>query len=418
MSMIQPLVQSLILKRFRSVPSERVELDNPTFLVGRNGSGKSNLVDAFSFLSDAMTVPLQAVFDRRGGISAVRNRTSGQSYPPNLGLAITFGPINGEAKGGRYAFEVRALPNYGFEVVKEQCLVEASKGSRSWFEREKGAFRSNVKGLDPALDPTALALPLVGGDARFAPVVSALSRFRVYSIEPPKLREMQDPDGGTSLRRDGSNAASVLQEIGRHSKEQMERICEILATIVPNTKAVRVRKHGNKLSLEFTQEWHDRARDSLSVGEAPDAKEKKLRFEAFNMSDGTLRALGLLTAVFQRPSPSLVAIEEPEATIHPGALGAVLDLIHGAAKRMQVVVTTHSPEVLDAKWIRAEHLRIVEWGHGATRIGDLSQVTKEALRDHVMGAGELLRSNALRPEPLFEDVSIPMLPNLFEQVDG
>jgi len=418
---VKPVVRSLILKRFRSIPSERIEFDNPTFLVGRNGSGKSNLVDAFSFLADSMAVPLQAVFDRRGGIAAVRNRTSGKGgYPPNLGLGVVFGPINGGAKAGRYAFEVRALPNYGFEVVKEQCLVEHANGSRSWFEREKGSFRSNVKGLDPSLDATAISLPLVGGDARFAPVVSALSRFRVYSIEPPKLREMQDPDGGTSLRKDGSNAASVLQEIGRQSPEQLVRVGEILATIVPNTRAVRVRKHGNKLSLEFTQEWDDGGKDTREwkVGEkAADGDLKTLRFEAFNMSDGTLRALGLLAAVFQRPAPSLIAIEEPEATIHPGALGAVLDLIRHAAKHMQVVVTTHSPEVLDAKWIREEHLRIVEWGHGATRVGDLSEATRDALRDHVMGAGELLRSNALRAEPLFEDLAHPPQPSLFEPVD-
>jgi len=416
---VQPIVRSLILKRFRSVPSERIEFCNPTFLVGRNGSGKSNLVDAFSFFADAMTVPLQAVFDRRGGITAVRNRTSGKSYPPNLGLAVVFGAINGGA-GGRYAFEIRALKNYGFDVVKEQCLVHHGNGSRSWFERDKGVFRSNVKGLDPALDPAALSLPLVGGDARFAPIVSALSRFRVYSIEPPKLREMQDPDGGTSLRKDGSNAASVLQEIARRSPEQLDRVCELLGTIVPNTRSVRVKKHGNKLSLEFTQEWDDRANEQdWRVGErSTDAKAKSLRFEAFNMSDGTLRALGLLTAVYQRPAPSLIAVEEPEATIHPGTLGAVLDLLRHAAKTMQVVVTTHSPEVLDAKWIRAEHLRIVEWGRGATGVSDLSEATRDALKDHVMGAGELLRSNALRAEPLFEDVSHPPQPNLFEPVDA
>ena len=418
--MLQPVVRSLILKRFRSFPSERIELDNPTFLVGRNGSGKSNLIDAFSFLSDAMAAPLQAVFDRRGGITAVRNRTSGKSYPPNLGLGVEFGNINGTATSGRYAFEVRALPNYGFEVVREQCRVENSNSTRAWFERERGSFRSNVHGLDPALDPAALSIPLVGGDARFAPVVSALSRFRVYSIEPSKLREMQDPDGGTSLRRDGSNAASVLQEIGRHSAEQLDRVGEILATIVPNTRAVRVRKHGNKLSLEFTQEWDDADRESKkwSVGEGSDAAESKsLRFEAFNMSDGTLRALGLLAAVFQRPAPSLIAIEEPEATIHPGALGAVLELLRHAAKNMQVVVTTHSPDLLDAKWIEPKHLRVVEWANGATRVGDLSEATRRALRDQLMGAGELLRSNALRAEPLFADVTHPPQASLFDTVE-
>jgi len=134
------------------------------------------------------------------------------------------------------------------------------------------------------------------------------------------------------------------------------------------------------------------------------------------MSDGTLRALGLLTAVFQRPRPSLVVIEEPEATIHPGALEALLELLRHAAKSMQVVVTTHSPEVLDTKWIKAEHLRVVEWRHGATRVGDLSESTRSALREHIVGAGEMLRSNALRTESLFDNVERPAEPTLFDAV--
>ena len=93
---MDPMIRKLILKRFRSIPSEEVAFDNPTILVGRNGSGKSNFVDAFAFLAEAMVSPLQAVLDRRGGIGAVRNRTSGQSYPPNVGFAVEFGPLNGE----------------------------------------------------------------------------------------------------------------------------------------------------------------------------------------------------------------------------------------------------------------------------------------------------------------------------------
>ena len=97
---------------------------------------------------------------------------------------------------------------------------------------------------------------------------------------------MQDPDSGTSLRSDGSNAASVLQEIERRSADDLNRICELLETIVPQTTKVQSKKHGNKLSLEFTQEW---------------TKSKKVKFESFSMSDGTLHALGLLTAVYQFP---------------------------------------------------------------------------------------------------------------------
>ncbi len=160
-----PPVTRIIIKRFRSFPTATLVFDNPLFVVGRNGSGKSNLADAFSFVSEAMSSPLQAVFDRRGGIGAIRNRSSGQSFPPNLGLAFEFGPVNG-IDGGRFAFEVKALPNYGYRIVHEQCLVRKNDGNRWWFDRAD-KWKSNVEGLTPALEPSALALPLVGGDERF-----------------------------------------------------------------------------------------------------------------------------------------------------------------------------------------------------------------------------------------------------------
>jgi len=397
------LIKRLLLKRFRSFPSASVEFDNPVFLIGQNGAGKSNFADIFSFLSEAMSSPLQAVFDKRGGISAVRNRAASRSRPPHLGLCVNLGPINDGIKEGRFAFEIRALPNYGFEVVREQCEVWDREGVRHWYDREKD-FRTgpSVKGLNPALDPTALCLPVVGGDARFAPIVRFLGRMRGYSIEPRQLREMQDPDGGTTLRSDGGNAASVLQELRRSDPEQITRVCEILEKIVPNTKSVRTKKHGNKLSMEFTQNW---------------GQEISLKFEAFNMSDGTLRAFGLLMAVFQQPPPSVLVIEEPEATIHPGALGSVLDLIRHASSKMQVIVTTHSPELLDAEWIKDQHLRIVTWEEGASHVRTLSDASRDALREHLMGAGELLRCGAMEAQPghlfkesieqdrLFEDLS-------------
>jgi predicted ATPase len=391
---MEPTIKQLVLKRFRSIPSERITFDNPTIFVGRNGSGKSNLVSAFSFLADAMASPLQAVFDKAGGISTVRNRTSGRSYPPNLGLRVDFGRLNGKASSGFYAFEVRALKNYGFSVVREQCSVGGA-----WFDRIGTKFTSNVGGMKPSLDPSSLSLPLVGGEAKFAPVLRTLASMRVYSIEPGKLREMQDPDSGTSLKPDGSNVTSVLKEIERQSDRDFERISDILATIVPNTKQVEVKKHGKNLSLEFTQEWGER---------------KRLKFEGFSMSDGTLRAIGMLAAVFQRPVPSLIAVEEPEATIHPGALESVLDLLRHASKHMQVVITTHSPELLDAKWITDQHLRIVEWTEGATRVAPVSDATRKALHDHLMGAGELLRSNALDPASLFDHEEKLVQGELFE----
>ena len=305
-------------------------------------------------------------------------------------------------EGGRFAFEVRALPNYGFRIVREQCILRTADGQRWWFDRTSDSWSSNADGLTPALEPTALALPLVGGDGRFAPVFKLLGAMRVYSIEPAKLREMQDPDSGVALKSDGGNSASVLQELttrGAEASVTRAEIQDFLEAIVPDTKSVKPKKHGNKLSMSFSQQWSD---------------DKKLSFDAFSMSDGTLRSLGLILAVFQKPSPSVLVIEEPEATIHPGALGAVLDLIRRASKTMQVLVTTHSPELLDASWISDENLRIVSWHEGASHVLRPSDATRAAIRNHLMGAGELLRSNALITEPLFTAKDALNTGDLFE----
>ncbi len=386
--MSEPVLRQLTLKRFRSLPAEVVEFDNPTFLVGQNGSGKSNFADAFAFIAEAMASPLQAVLARRGGFSAVGNRSSARGRPSNLGLAVLMQNLDDDTTEARYAFELSPLKTYGFEVVREQCIVDRVDGSRSWFDRRatSAGWRSNVSSLVPVMEPNALALPLVGGDTRFQSVLRFLSDMQICQIEPAALRDPQNPDEGIRLHPDGSNAASVLREIERAAPEDWKRILELLESIVPRTVDVQPKKHGIKLTLEFAQDW---------------GLKERVKFEAFNMSDGTLRVLGLLAAVYQRPRPSLLVIEEPEATIHPGALGSVLDVLHHARRFMQVVVTTHSPDILDAKWIEDRHLRTVNWQKGKTRIGGVSPEVRRALGEHLMGAGELLRANALTSAELF-----------------
>ena len=102
--------------------------------------------------------------------------------------------------------------------------------------------------------------------------------------------------------------------------------------------------------------------------------------------------MGYLMALFQSNSPPLIAVEEPEATIHPGALESLLEMLLTASADVQVVMTTHSPELLDAKWITDRHLRMVDWRDGATHVGSVSGANRAALQQHLMGAGELLRA--------------------------
>ena len=121
------------------------------------------------------------------------------------------------------------------------------------------------------------------------------------------------------------------------------------------------------------------------------------------MSDGTMRLAGILGAFLQSSRPPVIALEEPESIIHPEALSALLDLIRGFSRDSQVIVTTHSPDLLDCKWLEPENIRVATWSEGVTRIQNLSVAGAETLRQHLMGAGEMMRTEGLQPGKLFHE---------------
>ena len=351
------------------------------------------MADAFSFIAEAMTEPLRTVFDRRGGYRGVAYRD--QRSQEGLTIGVELRNIGLWTPRAIYAFVLQPHGDDGFKVQREVCEVTDEKGSVKRFTRTETGFMDNPEidirepveeggemVLKPALEHDALVLPLVAGLHPFREVRDVLSDMRVYKIDPLALRDPQIPDEGKRLLANGGNAASVLKRLGHSFPEELPNVCDLLAAIVPGMTDVKPTPYGKRLSLEFIQQW----------------RSDEVTFDAADMSDGSLRALGLIIAVFQVPKPPIVVIEEPELTMHPGALGAILDLLQHASERMQVVVTTHSPDILDARWMEERHLRLVEWEDGKTRVSPLSKASRGILDDGIMRAGELLRSNALRAE--------------------
>jgi predicted ATPase len=132
------------------------------------------------------------------------------------------------------------------------------------------------------------------------------------------------------------------------------------------------------------------------------------------MSDGTLRALGVLVALFQAPANAhqpyrLVGIEEPEMALHPAASGVLTDSLQDASRYSQVLVTSHSPDLLDDQSISDEAIIAVVAEHGDTKIGRLDEAGRSALQDHLYTAGELLRMDQLRPDPAESNIKLSQL---------
>jgi predicted ATPase len=376
----------VLLRNYKSIANCSVKLGSLNFLVGPNGAGKSNFLDALRLVTESLNTTLDHALRERGGIGEVRRRSSG--HPTHFGIRLEFTLPTGGS--GYYAFRIGALSKGGFEVQQEKLRIYGPTAlDTSFYEVEGGTVTGSQPKIMSAATPDRLLLVAVSGLPEFRPVYNALSHMGFYNLNPDVIRDLQTPDAGEVLRRDGSNLASVLSLMKKEHSEARDRIVEFLAHVVPGVQDVSVKQIQKKETLEFKQK----------VG----SNELPWSFSAENMSDGTLRALGVLTALFQSVNGGasrvpLVGIEEPEVAVHPGAAAVLRDALRTAARSTQVVVTSHSPDLLADKDVKDESIIGVANVNGETKIGPLTEAGRSAIRDRLYTAGELLRLDQLEPD--------------------
>lgn len=378
----------VVLKNYKSIAACDVRLRPLVFLVGPNGSGKSNFLDALRLVADSLNTSLDHALRDRGGIKEVRRRSGG--HPTHFGIRLEFQLPNGAE--GYYAFRIGARPQGGYEVQTEECEIwnPAALAQKAYYTVREGIVAGASVTVAPAAASDRLYLVHASGLPEFRPLYEALLHMGFYNLNPDRIRDLQPPDAGKVLVRDGSNLASVLGQLEQHSAPTKKRVEEYLSHVVPGITHVDVKHVGPKETLEFRQQ----------VG----ANEHPWRFFAANMSDGTLRALGVLVALFQSSNGQqqrvpLVGIEEPEIALHPAAAGVLRDCLCDASETTQIVVTSHSPDLLDDNEIPAEWILPVVAEQGVTTIGPLDEAGRSAIREHLYTPGELLRLNQLTPDP-------------------
>lgn len=382
-----PFLRRVVLKNYKSIAACDVHLRQLTFLVGPNGAGKSNFLDALRFVNDSLRTSLDHALRDRGGINEVRRRSGG--HPTHFGMRLEFTLRSGQT--GHYAFRIGARSKGAYEVQQEECFLDTTEvdGSPQYFRTRGGEVETSAQ-IAPALASDRLYLVNASGLPEFRPVYEAFSQMGFYNLNPASMRDLQQPDAGLLLSRDGSNLASVLAAMNAEQPELKHRIEEYLSKIVPGVRGVEARSIGPKETLEFKQ--------TVAGSQNP------WRFLAVNMSDGTLRALGVLVALFQSgngsgPYVPLVGIEEPEVALHPAAAGVLFDSLLEASRRTQVVVTSHSPDLLDNQSLDTDAILAVTAPAGTTLIAPLDLAGRSALRERLYTAGELLRYNQLTPDP-------------------
>jgi predicted ATPase len=396
-----PYIREIFVSNYKSMQRVATTLEPFTLLVGPNGAGKSNFIDCLAFVQECLSESVETAVRNRGGFAAVvwggglveasaASRPSTPSYwasfhAKTLTVEVRLVLELGQGATAEYGIGLLRALDGATVVSRERCSLRRPGNQDVGFEVDAGEFVKEIPGIRPRLSRDHLALFAASATEEFRPLYDFLTSMRFYSILPSSLRELQESDSGRFLRPDGSNAAAVLRRLAEDPKKRdtYERVCRLLGIVVEGIKKVEYRPVGSKETLLFTQE----------KGEGG-----TMEFEPRSMSDGTLRVLGLLLAIYQAGNPTVVGIEEPETTVHPAAADAIVEALLDAARERQVLVTTHSPDILDYKDLNDAQIRAVAVRDGSTLVCPVSAATREAIRSHLYTPGELLSCDELNPD--------------------
>lgn len=360
-----PRIERLRVSNFRSIGEEQVlDLSPLTVIVGANGAGKSNLADVFSFVRDSLVLGLPAAIAGRGGIEAVRRRGTGQPNVLRISLEVQLstGPAT-------YELVVGDDSQYGAQVLWERATCGDPDRSHG-FHVERGKWIGSNDGLDPRVSRATLTLPAIAGDERYSELYEALVRVVVYSVFPDALRAPQKHSAERPMSRRGENWLSVLDE--RSEPAWRAELLAGLTHLTGDIDNLQVQSAGGYYIARF----HHRTNGHGSW------------FDAIQESDGTLRVAAILTALLQEPPLSLVGIEEPELAVHPGALPLLVDYLRQASLQSQVLITTHSPELLNC--VDPREVRVVTRASAGTEVRRLADGQLGAVRDGLYRLGDLM----------------------------
>lgn len=344
-------IREIHVTGYRSVRSLRLHLSQINVLTGANATGKTNLYNSVFLLAKAAAGGFAQVIAEEGGMPSVlwagarKSRSMGtirmEGVRMSLGIktdTFSYELICGlpkQSSGEKSAFSLDP------EVKEERVWMDAPHGLKvTFFERSpKGAWildnDERLADYSGELLPTESVLSQLR-EPHLYPELSSLrtemSRWRFYhhfrtDAESP-LRHPQVGVRTPVLAHDGRDLAAALQTINEVGQSQDLH------------EAIRQAFPGASLEIE-----HDEDNGMFAVLLRMPGLRRPLR--ARELSDGTLRYLCLLAALLSPHPPSLLALNEPETSLHPDLLEPLAKQLVNAAKYSQLWVVTHSHKLAE-----------------------------------------------------------------------
>jgi predicted ATPase len=344
-------IKRIRISGFKSIADLSLEQVTPySIFAGANGAGKSNLADALAFVGAIIESGATKAIRQFNGFASIHCYKSRR--PKNCKFEFEI-EVEIDNKNIFYTLKVYSMDT---QPALEECLYLGDK-KNIVMQREKGksaTTHSQLSGeheLPIPEDWSALVF------IRQFPIYDYLTNIKVFRFDPLGAKEPDASSSDTSgLNSHGHNVATMLATLEK-DEEFRTQIMDWMTLIVPSMEKVTTEQQrlDNKTFIKFKEEG------------------TKAQFPASLISDGTIYALCIMTAVLSRSkSKGLTIIEEPERGIHPQAIGELVQLMRRCATlEHPVFVTSHSESVVRAS--KPEELWLVNKEDGKTHAKNAAQ---------------------------------------------
>lgn len=332
-------LQSVRVRNFKAIiDSKVIRLGPLTAFIGHNGSGKSSLIEALETYQTIVRDGLDVAMQRWMGIEHARHKAveakerAGEAVNP---IAFNLAIGKSVIKSTRIEMKVNNDPAANRIFISD----ESSHHANGW-------FIENAMSREAPSSSNAGQSILSHARGKHGEIASQIRDWQFLTLQPERMgipQPQQRTGGGVRLAKDGSNIADFLLDIRRLDQAAFDGIVETMTYVLP---------YARDLQPSVTSELERKAYLQLT--------EADFKVPGWMLSTGTLRILALLALLRHPNPPPLIVVEEIENGLDPRSIHLIVEEIRNAVLSgiTQVIVTTHSPYLLDL--LTLEHLVLVE----------------------------------------------------------